>query len=96
MLEYQELVRESSSVVWRESQANWTQAAPSLPISALAWSGGNCRWSPTSGLLEESRRPTFKSGGSSPAHQVPREPSRPRPVVIERNAKVELVLWMMC
>ena len=47
-----------------------------------------------SGLLEEDGpTPLSKSGGSSPAHQVPKGPSRPRPVVIEREETPRLSLF---
>lgn len=66
-------------------------------ISALAWSGDRrwTRWSPTrADCWRKIDAPLFKSGGSSPAHQVPKGPSRPRPVVIEREETPRLSLFM--
>lgn len=86
-----------AQVVWRESQAT-VDSRPLLHFPSQPWPGLETEVdqmvSNHSGLLEKDRpAPLFKSGGSSPAHQVPKGPSRPRPVVIEREETPRLSLF---
>lgn len=83
-------------VVWRDSQAT-ADSRPLLHFPSQPWPGLETEVdqmaSTQSGVLEDGPAPLSKSGGSSPAHQVPKGPSRPRSVVIEREETPRLSLF---
>lgn len=86
-----------AQVVWQESQAT-ADSRSLLHFPSQPWPGLETEVdqmaSTQRGLLEEDGpTPRSKSGGSSPAHQVPKGPSRPRSVVIEREETLRLSLF---
>lgn len=101
VLEYQELVRESSSGLAKARPT--VDSRPLLHFPSQPWPGLETEVdqmvSNQGGLLEEDGpRPRFSSQVAPPCPPGAKGPSRPRPVVIEREEtpRLSLFLWMMC